>query len=145
MADLMVDDNNIDINRHDLQMVKDLILASEDKEIGKNAGERQFLYEIVANGPSLLPALPALPIHRIRLECNAHLLLRWVLASHAHWVAVAGRNSIDVDKFDYLARDARMCGVMSAFDHKRCAAGPHPHPHLSAQGGRQRWGLRSAT
>ena len=34
-------------------------------------------------------------------------------------IVANGRNSIDVDKFDYLARDVRACGITSAFDHKR--------------------------
>ena len=34
-------------------------------------------------------------------------------------IVANGRNSIDVDKFDYLARDVRACGISSAFDHRR--------------------------
>ena len=29
------------------------------------------------------------------------------------------RNGVDVDKFDYLARDSYFCGVKISFDHKR--------------------------
>ena len=34
-------------------------------------------------------------------------------------IVANGTNSIDVDKFDYLARDSRACGVACSFDHKR--------------------------
>lgn len=30
------------------------------------------------------------------------------------------RNGIDVDKWDYLARDCHMLGIKSNFDHMRC-------------------------
>ena len=30
-----------------------------------------------------------------------------------------GKNSIDVDKFDYIARDTQSCGLKSSFDHAR--------------------------
>jgi HD superfamily phosphohydrolase len=29
------------------------------------------------------------------------------------------RNSVDVDKFDYLARDCYMCGIKSSYDFSR--------------------------
>jgi HD superfamily phosphohydrolase len=34
-------------------------------------------------------------------------------------IVANGVNSIDVDKFDYLARDTRGCNVPSSFDHRR--------------------------
>jgi len=34
-------------------------------------------------------------------------------------IVANGTNSIDVDKFDYIARDTRACGVVSSFDFKR--------------------------
>jgi HD superfamily phosphohydrolase len=30
-----------------------------------------------------------------------------------------GRNGIDVDKFDYIERDCRACGISSSFDFHR--------------------------
>jgi len=79
MLDHLVDDNNIDIEKEDLQFVKDVIMASEKGQAVKKRREDGYLYEIVANG----------------------------------------RNSIDVDKFDYIARDSQNCSVKSSFDHVR--------------------------
>ncbi|CAN4124231.1 unnamed protein product [Withania somnifera] len=78
MIDYIVDDHSIDIDSDTLKKVKDLIVASEE---GKSecSKEKQFLYDIVANG----------------------------------------RNGIDVDKFDYIERDTRACGLGCNFQFQR--------------------------
>ncbi|PPD66774.1 hypothetical protein GOBAR_DD36346 [Gossypium barbadense] len=57
----------------------EMILASSEFALPKSAKEKQFLYDIVANG----------------------------------------RNGIDVDKFDYIVRDSRACGLGCSFDFHR--------------------------
>jgi len=81
MFDYMIEDNNIDIEQNHVRFVKDAIMASEHAKSKSSSKirEREFLYEIVANG----------------------------------------KNSIDVDKFDYIARDTQSCGLKSSFDHVR--------------------------
>ncbi|XP_057830386.1 uncharacterized protein LOC131041362 isoform X2 [Cryptomeria japonica] len=66
MVDYIVDEHHIDIDPDCIRKVKAL-------------GEKQFLFDIVANG----------------------------------------RNSIDVDKFDYIERDCRGCGLRSSFQFDR--------------------------
>ena len=81
MLEHCIDENHIELEDHkrDLQLIKDLIMAS-DNGIPKHAQQDQaWMYEIVANGT----------------------------------------NSVDVDKFDYIARDSRSCNVASSFDHRR--------------------------
>ncbi|XP_069153787.1 uncharacterized protein [Solanum lycopersicum] len=78
MIDYIVDENSIDIDSGTLKKVKEMIVASE---AGKSVSskEKQFLYDIVANG----------------------------------------RNGIDVDKFDYIERDTRACGLRCNFQFQR--------------------------
>lgn len=78
MIDYIVDEHSIDIDSDTLKKVKEMIVASED---GKSVSsrEKQFLYDIVANG----------------------------------------RNGIDVDKFDYIERDTRACGLGCNFQFQR--------------------------
>ncbi|KAK4376858.1 hypothetical protein RND71_003154 [Anisodus tanguticus] len=78
MIDYIVDEHSIDINSDCLKKVKEMIVASEE---GKSVSskEKQFLYDIVANG----------------------------------------RNGVDVDKFDYIERDTRACGLGCNFQFQR--------------------------
>lgn len=78
MIDYIVDEHSIDIDSATLKKVKEMIVASEE---GKSVSskEKQFLYDIVANG----------------------------------------RNGIDVDKFDYIERDTRACGLGCNFQFQR--------------------------
>eukprot|EP01018_Ginkgo_biloba_P025983 Gb_36970 [translate_table: standard] len=63
----------------DMEAHLGMILASCDHSYRKACGEKNFLFDIVANG----------------------------------------RNGIDVDKFDYIERDCRACGLSSSFQFKR--------------------------
>jgi HD superfamily phosphohydrolase len=63
MIDYLIDDNYIDINKNDINLIKNIILGSKTNTTKLDS--RDFMYEIVANG----------------------------------------KNSIDVDKMDYLSRD----------------------------------------
>jgi HD superfamily phosphohydrolase len=72
MLDYLIDDNNIDIEKEDVQFIKDLIK-------GEEFSDRRFLNQIVANH----------------------------------------KNSIDVDKFDYLQRDSVNLGYKSSYDAAR--------------------------
>ncbi|MCL7031914.1 hypothetical protein MKW94_018052 [Papaver nudicaule] len=78
MVDYIVDEHSIDINPDSLKRVKEMILASSHS-VRKSAQEKQFLYDIVANG----------------------------------------RTGIDVDKFDYIVRDTRACGLGCSFQFER--------------------------
>ena len=67
-----MDENQIEIDPGQLRRIQSMILASSYSDRRPSAaGEKGFLYDIVANG----------------------------------------RNGIDTDKFDYLQRDARNCGI----------------------------------
>ncbi|CAH9123149.1 unnamed protein product [Cuscuta epithymum] len=79
MIDHIVDGHHIDIESETIKRVKELILASSKYASSKSSSEKQFLYDIVANG----------------------------------------RNGIDVDKFDYLVRDSRACGLGCSFQFQR--------------------------
>lgn len=79
MIDYMVDAHSIEIDPERIKRVKELILASSNHALPKTVKEKQFLYDIVANG----------------------------------------RNGIDVDKFDYIARDSRACGLGCGFQFER--------------------------
>ncbi|XP_075104437.1 uncharacterized protein LOC107766366 isoform X3 [Nicotiana tabacum] len=78
MIDYIVDEHGIDIGSDCLKKVKELIVASEEGN-SVSSKEKQFLYDIVANG----------------------------------------RNGIDVDKFDYIERDTRACGLGCNFQFQR--------------------------
>ncbi|XP_060214288.1 uncharacterized protein LOC132641347 isoform X2 [Lycium barbarum] len=78
MIDYIVDEHGIDIDSVRLKKVKEMIVASE-KSKSVSSKEKQFLYDIVANG----------------------------------------RNGIDVDKFDYIERDTRACGLGCNFQFQR--------------------------
>ncbi|XP_021299261.1 deoxynucleoside triphosphate triphosphohydrolase SAMHD1 homolog [Herrania umbratica] len=79
LIDHIVDVHHIDVEAEMIKRVKELILASTEFALPKSAKEKQFLYDIVANG----------------------------------------RNGIDVDKFDYIFRDSRACGLGCSFDFQR--------------------------
>ncbi|KDO82441.1 hypothetical protein CISIN_1g039727mg [Citrus sinensis] len=75
MIDYIVDQHYIDIDSGRLD--REMIVTSHASQ--KSAKEKQFLYDIVANG----------------------------------------RNGIDVDKFDYIVRDSRACGLGCNFQFER--------------------------
>ncbi|KAH1080702.1 hypothetical protein J1N35_020463 [Gossypium stocksii] len=79
LIDHIVDVHHIDVESEMIKRVKEMILASSEFALPKSAKEKQFLYDIVANG----------------------------------------RNGIDVDKFDYIVRDSRACGLGCSFDFHR--------------------------
>ncbi|OMO69733.1 hypothetical protein COLO4_28945 [Corchorus olitorius] len=79
LIDHIVDVHHIDVEAEMIKRVKEMILASSEFAVPKSAKEKEFLYDIVANG----------------------------------------RNGIDVDKFDYIVRDSRACGLGCSFDFHR--------------------------
>ncbi|MED6200271.1 hypothetical protein PIB30_083427 [Stylosanthes scabra] len=78
LVDHIVDQHNIDIDPELLKKVKEMITSSSVHPPQK-IREKQFLFDIVANG----------------------------------------RNGIDVDKFDYIVRDSRACGLGRNFQPDR--------------------------
>ncbi|CAO2174304.1 unnamed protein product [Urochloa humidicola] len=83
LLDSIVDKHAIDIEHDYLNKVKAMISASSKSAATKSAKDKNFLYDIVANG----------------------------------------RNGIDVDKFDYIDRDCRACGLGSNFQYWRLMEG----------------------
>uniref|UniRef100_A0A1D1Z3E0 Protein SAMHD1 n=1 Tax=Anthurium amnicola TaxID=1678845 RepID=A0A1D1Z3E0_9ARAE len=83
LVDYIVDEHHIDIDSDILRRVKEMIVASCNSAVHKRTKEKQFLYDIVANG----------------------------------------RNGIDVDKFDYIGRDSRACGLGCNFQFRRLMEG----------------------
>ncbi|KAI7899073.1 uncharacterized protein BX663DRAFT_489428 [Cokeromyces recurvatus] len=79
MLDYLVDDNHIDIEKQDIQFMKDLIMGEPTSSFSQKYADRRFLFDIVANK----------------------------------------KNSVDVDKFDYIERDAYNMGLRSSYDAKR--------------------------
>ncbi|KAJ6346319.1 hypothetical protein OIU78_008868 [Salix suchowensis] len=79
MVDHIVDKHHIDVDSEMMRKVKEMILASSGSGQKNDAGEKRFLYDIVANG----------------------------------------RNGVDVDKFDYIVRDSRACGLGFSFEFQR--------------------------
>ncbi|KAJ8775026.1 hypothetical protein K2173_020030 [Erythroxylum novogranatense] len=79
LVDYIVDEHHIDVDPEMMRRVKEMIVASSEFSQTKDTREKQFLYDIVANG----------------------------------------RNGIDVDKFDYIARDCRACGLGCSFEFER--------------------------
>ncbi|CAA7402237.1 unnamed protein product [Spirodela intermedia] len=79
LVDFIVDEHHIDIDSDILGRVKEMIVASCNVSAPKKSREKQFLFDIVANG----------------------------------------RNGIDVDKFDYIGRDSRACGLGCNFQFRR--------------------------
>ncbi|XP_010251290.1 PREDICTED: deoxynucleoside triphosphate triphosphohydrolase SAMHD1 homolog isoform X2 [Nelumbo nucifera] len=79
MVEYIIDEHNIEIDPQSLKRVKEMILNSSETVATKSMREKQFLYDIVANG----------------------------------------RNGIDVDKFDYIVRDCRACGMGCNFQFQR--------------------------
>ncbi|KAL1917775.1 uncharacterized protein VTP21DRAFT_3609 [Calcarisporiella thermophila] len=77
MLEYLVDDNHIDIEKDDLNLVKDLISGKPRGQSYRN--EHAFLFDIVANR----------------------------------------RNSVDVDKFDYIERDSYNLGIKTSYDCSR--------------------------
>lgn len=79
MVDHIVDKHHLDVDSEMMRKVKEMILASSGSAPKNDAGEKCFLYDIVANG----------------------------------------RNGVDVDKFDYIVRDSRACGLGCSFEFQR--------------------------
>ncbi|XVF60325.1 hypothetical protein PTKIN_Ptkin08bG0036000 [Pterospermum kingtungense] len=79
LIDHIVDVHHIDVESEMIKRVKEMIVAGSEFALPKSAKEKQFLYDIVANG----------------------------------------RSGIDVDKFDYIVRDSRACGLGCSFDFYR--------------------------
>jgi HD superfamily phosphohydrolase len=86
MVEYLIDDNNLEYEKHEIRFLQDLISGvpsgyffSKIVTVTRSSKEKAFLFEIVANT----------------------------------------RNSIDVDKFDYLARDCLNLGIKSSYDHSR--------------------------
>ncbi|CAO3687955.1 hypothetical protein G6F70_003663 [Rhizopus microsporus] len=77
MLEYLIDDNHIDIEKDEVNFIKELI-AGEARSQSKYK-ERQFLFDIVANK----------------------------------------KNSVDVDKFDYIERDSYNLGLRSSYDANR--------------------------
>ncbi|KAI9261697.1 hypothetical protein BY458DRAFT_439554 [Sporodiniella umbellata] len=77
MLEYLIDDNHIDIERDEINFIKDLI-AGEPRTQSKYE-DREFMFDIVANK----------------------------------------KNSVDVDKFDYIERDAYNLGLRSSYDAHR--------------------------
>lgn len=75
MLEYMVDENNIDLDREEINFIKDLIMG----ERRGNSQRNGFLFDIVSNK----------------------------------------RNSLDVDKYDYLQRDCYNIGIKSSIDCSR--------------------------
>ncbi|KAG1342760.1 deoxynucleoside triphosphate triphosphohydrolase SAMHD1 [Cocos nucifera] len=83
LVDYIVDEHYIEIDSDRLRKVKEMITASSETVMARSSKEKQFLYDIVANG----------------------------------------RNGIDVDKFDYISRDCRACGLGCNFQYQRLLEG----------------------
>ncbi|KAJ9169573.1 hypothetical protein P3X46_017749 [Hevea brasiliensis] len=79
MIDYIVDTHYIEIDPECQKKAKEMIIASTEHSAPRTTNDKQFLYDIVANG----------------------------------------RNGIDVDKFDYLIRDSRACGLGCSFQFER--------------------------
>ncbi|RUS32208.1 hypothetical protein BC938DRAFT_476033 [Jimgerdemannia flammicorona] len=77
MLEYLVDDNNIDLERDEVELIKSLIDGKPSSECRHS--QRSFLFDIVANK----------------------------------------RNSVDVDKFDYIERDCYNLGIKSSYDTSR--------------------------
>ncbi|KAF9539948.1 SAM domain and HD [Mortierella hygrophila] len=75
MLEYLVDDNNVDLDREEINFIKDLIMG----ERRGNSQRHGFLFDIVSNK----------------------------------------RNSLDVDKYDYLQRDCYNVGIKSSIDCSR--------------------------
>lgn len=115
--DLLIRYNNLisDFNRNglyesDIQFIKELILGCPDdipivngKKLfeWQGRGEKSFLYDIVAN-------------KRLFLYANIS-----VSVFHFSLTVCFFRNGIDVDKFDYFARDCHVLGLTKSFDSSR--------------------------
>jgi deoxynucleoside triphosphate triphosphohydrolase SAMHD1 len=79
MLEYLIEDNHIDLDRQQIQLIKDLINGIPKSSSYEVASERGFLFDVVANK----------------------------------------RNSVDVDKFDYLSRDCHNLGFKSGYDFSR--------------------------
>ncbi|KAJ4962045.1 hypothetical protein NE237_021955 [Protea cynaroides] len=79
MIDYIVDQHYLETDPDIIKKAKEMILASSEFSMPKSMQEKEFLYDIVANG----------------------------------------RNGIDVDKFDYIVRDCRACGLGCSFQSER--------------------------
>ncbi|ORX51235.1 HD phosphohydrolase domain-containing protein [Hesseltinella vesiculosa] len=77
MLEYLIDDNQIDIDKDNTNLIKDLIAGTPRAQ--SKYHDRGFLFDIVANKT----------------------------------------NSVDVDKFDYIERDAQNLGLRSSYDAKR--------------------------
>jgi len=50
MIDYLIDDNNIDLDKQDINFIKELIISAKLKHNSNNMYHQRYLYEIVANG-----------------------------------------------------------------------------------------------
>ena len=99
ILDWAIDDNQIEtLDTIGKQKVRDMIVAAKPSATTK-LEKRDFLYQIVANG-------------EFPWACRAP----WSIVQQR---MLAGKNSIDTDKFDYLARDTYFMGMKSTFDFRR--------------------------
>lgn len=96
MLDLIIDENNIDIiSNDDVTRIKELIMAGHTAPPPSPDGS-------VFTAPSATSTQ------------SQGQTKRWLGE-----IVANGRNSIDVDKFDYLCRDAHSCGVKIPLDFNR--------------------------
>ena len=103
ILDWLIDDNNVEVlDTQGVGMVRDMIMAAKPSA-ASHSEERDFLYQIVANGERPTPAT-------LSFACQDFAALVF---------PCAGKNSIDTDKFDYLARDTYFMGLKSTFDFRR--------------------------
>ncbi|KDD74334.1 hypothetical protein H632_c1392p0, partial [Helicosporidium sp. ATCC 50920] len=100
VLDAIVEDNYVDsIPAQDLRTIKDMITAGHGAQLGSGA-------EAGAVTPGSTP--PTIDSSPRPASASSK---RWL-----HEIVANGRNGIDVDKFDYLARDSLCCGVRVSFD-----------------------------
>ena len=105
MLDHILDVNHIDaLDSARVKRIKELITCGHQQPSGGGGSESH------ANTPSASPAGTA----GAPPTSTASATNRWLGE-----IVANGRNSIDVDKFDYLARDSMYCGTKIAFDFNR--------------------------
>lgn len=100
MLDYLIDDNHIDIDTAQINFIKDLIAGS--------------------------PRSKRYKIRRLLVDSNVGINLIFLLL-HSQYderaflfdIVANKRNSVDVDKFDYIERDCYNLGIKSSYDTKR--------------------------